>query len=212
MIQPSLEAVVEIVSRPGKLWVRTPPEPWPPFIRLDGVATSDSIALVMHTLSVCGGLNKPLESAEDVVSDAVLILPGGLRATMGSDSIMPSCCCGLEDWREWLGLLEGETSLWLGHDPAPWVECTAQGFTVWADGGMGGSFPSATRIEFTNEQLAASLSKVKRDLNNFLESLRVWARRNATTSADSLVRVFDRAFQISRPSMAPKTHRFNRPL
>ncbi|MFF7580554.1 hypothetical protein ACFZBE_37195 [Streptomyces sp. NPDC008061] len=47
------------------------------------------------------------------------IAPGGLRIrrTDIGVTVSPGCFCGLEDWREWLDVLTGETP-WLGHDPA----------------------------------------------------------------------------------------------
>jgi hypothetical protein len=46
--------------------------------------------------------------------------PGGilLQDTTTGVVIAPGCCFGLENWRDWLDLINGE-ELWLGHGTAP---------------------------------------------------------------------------------------------
>ncbi|MFI0217065.1 hypothetical protein [Streptomyces lydicus] len=63
------------------------------------------------------------EQLRRLLQQEKLIAPGGLRLReIDIDvTVRPGCCCGLEDWRDWLGLLEGDVP-WLGHDPSPAIE------------------------------------------------------------------------------------------
>ena len=36
-----------------------------------------------------------------IIEAESLILPGGLQASFGKQETNPSCCCGLENWRDW---------------------------------------------------------------------------------------------------------------
>lgn len=63
-----------------------------------------------------------------------VIAPGGLRFhdTRTNVTVRPGCCCGLEDWREWLDVADGAT-LWLGHDPSPRLEHADEVVRLWPD-------------------------------------------------------------------------------
>lgn len=75
-----------------------------------------------------------------------MFVPGGLlaRDTETGVSIPPSCCCGLEDWREWVSVPRGGQP-WLGHSPTPWIEHLDGAVRIWPDGGMGKGRPPADR-------------------------------------------------------------------
>ncbi|MDD2338464.1 MAG: hypothetical protein PHD01_18065 [Geobacteraceae bacterium] len=63
-----------------------------------------------------------------------LALNGGLRITKEGKTIDPSCCADFQDWREWELLQAGDIdSLWLGHDPSPWVEVMGDEVIIWSD-------------------------------------------------------------------------------
>lgn len=54
-----------------------------------------------------------------------LFAPGGLRVidTATGTAVVPGCCSGIEEWREWFMLVDGHTwTPYLGHDPDPLAE------------------------------------------------------------------------------------------
>jgi hypothetical protein len=95
-------------------------------IRLWGEMTYPEIGLVFAQLAQYNQIK--LSSDKQVVLKQILkakslVLPGGIQVVCtGQDTISPSCCCGLETWREWIDFLKTGQSPWLGHDPSPWVE------------------------------------------------------------------------------------------
>ncbi len=202
MTQPSLHAVVETSEGPAS-WVSTPPRPWPSRVRLSAETPPEHVALVVHVLAVYNSVNEPNAAPLSLPALAVeteAVLPGGLAAVTDAESIIPGCCSGLEEWREWHSLLDGSGSPFLGHDPAPYVEATPTGFIVWADGGLGEVRAEQTaQIHFSPQRLAAALAEVHADLRGFLRVLRAWCDRAVPAHAEGIVAAFAESFHISDP-------------
>jgi len=199
---PMLEAVVESPEKSIKTWVPLTAQSKPFYkIRLCSSTPADDVAQVVAQLTVYGRADKSALTMEQLVNEPVRILPGGLRVIDNKVIIDPSCCCGLETWREWLGLLTGDGSPWLGHDPAPWVENRNGLFIVHSDGGLGEDGEAApdtrTQITFSRAELEAALLQVQKDLAGFLERLGEWALEHQLAFAEALGRAFDKWFQIS---------------
>jgi hypothetical protein len=105
-----------------------------------------------------------------------LILPGGLIASDGGVAILPSCCCGLESWRDWAEVAPGAASPWLGHDPEPWVECGPDRAIVWEDIG---DTPNLRSVSASYPEIAAALRAAQADLAGFTERLSEWLSSHA---------------------------------
>jgi hypothetical protein len=121
-----------------------------------------------------------------------IIMSGGLlvRDTVSGVVIEPGCCQGLEDWRDWYGVLDG-VHPWLGHSPDPKVEI-GEVVRVWPDcrhaDGPACSIPLA--------ELPVHLAVVQQDLAGFLGLVRECAPYGM--GAD-LADAFDEHFRISAP-------------
>jgi hypothetical protein len=129
-----------------------------------------------------------------------LMVPGGLlaRDTETGVRIPPSCCCGLEDWREWVSVPSGGQP-WLGHSPAPWVEHRDGTVRVWPDGGMGEGRPAADRaITAPLNAVATQLHTAHQDLRGFLDATSQWVQDLAPTVSSELVAKLDESFQITQ--------------
>ncbi len=149
--------------------------------------------LVLGTYGQGGTEPKSLRALASQPPD---VAPGGIAASGGRTTIYPSCCCGLEDWRSWLALFEDGPSPWLGHDPAPWVERSGDGFTIWADGGLGepDSGPPE-RIVVPRSTLARELATIEATLNAFSARLGdVLSERGDVASATAIATWFRRTF------------------
>ncbi|GAA2460250.1 hypothetical protein GCM10010405_50710 [Streptomyces macrosporus] len=98
-----------------------------------------------------------------------VIAPGGLRIhhTDIDVTVSPGCCCGLEDWREWLDITNGDTP-WLGHDPSPRVEHADPVVRLWPHGGDAADAPSERPIEIPVGDLPGILRTVRDGLHGFL--------------------------------------------
>ena len=196
MTEPTLHAVVEINHGPTT-WVATPPSPWPDFVRLFKETLPAHISLILNTLAFYNSLSSdvPVLLPDALAQEDSLALPGGLAATSGSRIIYPSCCSGLEEWRDWFKLLDGTGSPWLGHDPSPFVQSLAETFIVWPDGGLTEHLPSFPEsISFTRSQLEAALKRVSVDLSDFVSVFQTWCNANGIPSSEAIVQNFSKSF------------------
>ncbi|HEY1179840.1 MAG TPA: hypothetical protein VGF17_27100 [Phytomonospora sp.] len=133
---------------------------------------------------------------DGLAAEEKLILPGGLRFRDETTraEVVPGCCGGLEDWRDWETVTEGGR-VWLGHDPAPSVERDGETLRLRQDEG------SDTVVEFRLAELPALLAGAERDLAGFLAALRAWAGTvTSPARADALAFAVDRDFRITPPT------------
>lgn len=199
MNEPTLHAVVEISGGPNS-WVSTPPEPWPPFVRLFDRTPPEHMSLIAYVLSWYNSISRhiPPLSTEELAKEESLVLPGGLAATNGMRTIYPSCCSGLEQWRDWFKLYDGAGSPWMGHDPSPFVENSDAGFIVWPDGGLNEPLPEKDdTIFFTRANLKIALTNVTADLQNFLSSFHSWFITIGINHPEAIIKNFAKSFYIN---------------
>jgi hypothetical protein len=205
-----------VVERPRV----APPTGWPPvadapggWIRLDARTSRDEIAAVVSELATYNRVfdGEPYPRAvwtmgaylDAIVAADRLILPGGLAAFESGEaarSIEPSCCAGLEGWREWLAFDAGGPSPWMGHDPWPGLQRSDEAVRIWSDLGAGTGRPAADAfaLETTAADLRAALAACREDLRAFLGSLSGWAEAVAGRG-EALAARFDRAFGVTAP-------------
>jgi hypothetical protein len=159
-------------------------------------------ALHPHGLDEADGGPREITSVLRAIAEAkCLIVPGGLlaRDTETGVRIPPSCCCGLEDWREWVSVPSGGQP-WLGHSPAPWVEHFDGAVRIWPDGGMGEDCPSTDRaITAPLDAVTAQLHTAHQDLRGFLDAASQWAHDLAPSMASEVTAKLDEAFLITKP-------------
>ena len=115
-----MQAVVEVPSFDAE-W----PPPWPvasmpagSWLALTTESTDQQVGLFAAALAyrldvaVPGGRD---EVVDTLLAEEFLVVPGGLRLvdTGTGMVVVPGCCAGLEDWRDWVRAIAGE-SPWLG--------------------------------------------------------------------------------------------------
>ncbi|MDQ1023487.1 hypothetical protein QF035_001069 [Streptomyces umbrinus] len=112
-----------------------------------------------------------LEQVGRLVATECVIAPGGLRIrdTATGVTAVPGCCSGLENWRDWLDLMNGDEP-WLGHDPSPRVEHAGAVARLWPDGDRQEGLP----IELPLAQLPELLGLVREQLVGFLGAVEAW--------------------------------------
>ncbi|GAA3183151.1 MULTISPECIES: hypothetical protein [Streptomyces] len=140
------------------------------------------------------------EAIRRLLATDKVIAPGGLRVhdTRTNLTVQPGCCCGLEDWREWLGVADGET-LWLGHDPSPRLEHADEVVQLWPDSVGAQETPSGQPIEIVVGDLPGILHTVQEGLQGFLSLAKQWATRHVPNLAENLVARIDEDLAISAP-------------
>jgi hypothetical protein len=129
-----------------------------------------------------------------------LVAPGGLRLrdTAAGTEITPACCCGLESWREWGGLLRGEP-VWLGHDPGTEMVHTPLRIRLTQQAADARRPTRRNKIEIPRDDLPDLLASAHLSLREFLRLVRRWADRTVPHAADRLVAVLDDCFEITGP-------------
>jgi hypothetical protein len=185
----------------GEFWCALPEPPWPHWLMLGAKPTADDIALLLYMLATYGnaGHGSQPQTPAQLAESGRRILPGGLSALRGDLRIDPSCCCGLETWRDWYALADTGTSPWLGHDPAPYAEREGEIFTLWADGGLGfAAAEPVASICFDHGELAAALRNVETALEGFEAGLRAYLRHHHPQYAEPIADNFVSGFV--RPS------------
>ncbi|MFF7603349.1 tetraspanin family protein [Streptomyces mirabilis] len=148
--------------------------------------------------------DRPLTDASEVIRRLLetdkVIAPGGLRVhnTRTNVTVRSGCCCGLEDWREWLDVADGGT-LWLGHDPSPRFERANEVVQLWPDAADAQETPSGQPIEIMVGDLPGILHTVQERLQGFLSLTKQWATRHVPTLAEALAARLDEDLAISAP-------------
>lgn len=199
---PRLEAVIETRRADAQAPWPLPSGERPPFVRLHRGMAGEQIGLAIAEIARYGRhrmAGTPRAVFSDLAARDVLVVGGGLLVRNGRRVIEPSCCLGLEQWREWLDLFDGGHSPWMGHDPSPWVQRTETGFRVWSGGGLGEKRRRPVAITFSDAELRDALRSVHVDLVGFLRDLERWAIELAPDAAHPFVRAIDRHFHITPP-------------
>ncbi len=181
---------------------RDSPFDWAPsnagkdWVELGAETSDDDVALIVATLAsynrvVSSGsiaeVTHALESAQ------TMVLQGGLMARSGDFEIAPSCCCGLETWREWYAVKPNGSSPWLGHDPSPWVDCKTDAAVMWADGDLGDQSP---KMSVPYGELEGARHAASNALEGFKVRLSDWLAAHAPQST-GLAHRFAEAFDIA---------------
>ena len=198
---------MDVVAMPPWLDEWTPP--WPvaapdlgDSIVLDGGASPEEVGFVAALLVRHNTDPMPRGSARDLLRTVVetvdLRLAGGVRVRDGAGSVVePGCCCGVEEWREWLSVTDGESSPWMGHDPWGWVEHEADALRVCSapeDDSALGHGPATVTIAIPRAELPRLLDGVRADLEAFARRLREWAAEIDPALAGPLAERFEAAF------------------
>lgn len=192
--------------------------PWPvtsvaagAWLALAAGCTDEEVGLFVGALAHHLDVESPSGRDEVVaalLAEEILIVAGGLRLldTVTGMAVVPGCCAGLEDWRDWGQVLTGG-SPWLGHDPGPAVEIGVDGgLRVWQDGGPNchhGRW-AGTSVALPPFVLPDLLRNVQQDLVGFLALVKAWTERSGLgENGTALVTAIDRNFTITAPLNLP---------
>jgi hypothetical protein len=181
---------------------RDSPFDWAPsdagkdWIELGAECSDDDVALVVAILASynqAASSGSIPEVAQALEAAQTMVLPGGLMVRSNDFEIAPSCCCGLETWREWYGVKPGGSSPWLGHGPSPWVDCKSDAAVMWADGDLGDRSPS---MSVSYAEIEAARNAASEALKSFEARLSDWLATHASQSQGLALR-FANAFDLA---------------
>lgn len=122
---------------------------------------------------------------------------GGLRVTDDTTGaiLLPGCCTGLEDWRDWYAVLDGNGYAGFGHDPSPTAELHGDRVLATVDAEQ----PGGPVIELPASLLRELLAGAERDLRAFLDLSAGWANRHLPGHAGPVVAAIARVLDLPSP-------------
>lgn len=206
MIQPakkSIEAVVVIRKSDfdasvKPFWEIIQVDSYFTNIRLYSETNFDEIGAIMF--KCCSPIDDEvvIQNAKDAlkhfIDDEGFVLSGGLIfRENGEEKFGPSCCCGLEDWDQWLDVPNGKTNFWNGHDPSCAVEINEGKIKIWQDEQLKNENPS---IEFSAEEFVEKMAQVEKDLKDFLMRLSQWTNQVEPSLEKQVVSYFAKNMNI----------------
>jgi hypothetical protein len=202
-----MQAVMEAPHYEGEFSCPWETPKFQPFsmIRLHGKMTYQAIGLVIAQLAQYNQIELAGDKQtifKELLEAESLILPGGIQVIDElQNTISPSCCCGLETWREWVDFPKTGETPWLGHDPSPFVENRDNVVRIWSDGGIDYSESkqvNAFYIDTSRDRFAKALILVEQDLQAFLFCIDSWAKEVGFAQSSKLSQKFDEYFNIKK--------------
>ncbi|MET9227660.1 hypothetical protein [Lentzea sp. NPDC003310] len=162
-------------------------------IELSGQMSREKVDAALAAIAEYNRDEDGTGSCAGLLEQECLIMAGGLRVrdTATGVQVEPGCCAGLEDWRQWLWLADGERP-WLGHSPEPGLEFRDGAALLWQDSGR----VDGPACEIPIADVPGHLESVRRDLAGFLDLVRRWAPDGL---GDALAARFDAEFRVSEP-------------
>ncbi|WP_146099720.1 hypothetical protein [Kineococcus xinjiangensis] len=201
-----MQAVTEITAPVEAARWPVAPVLTPTWLALNDDCTAEQVGLVVaHLVAYQGhdlrGVTLP-EAIDLLIAADELATPGGLllKDSARAVQVSPGCCAGLEDWRQWVDLLDGRQP-WLGHSPSAGVELFTDYFRVWQDAEAAAVDPaSSSFLDVPAHLLLPLLEEVRMDLIAFLDVVGAWgAHRRLGRRGAALVEALDASWSITAP-------------
>ncbi|ASR46590.1 hypothetical protein B4V02_07825 [Paenibacillus kribbensis] len=113
--------------------------------------------------SFCLSFNELLKQEEVVISGGIAFFEDE------SKYILPSCCCGLEDFSNVIDSILNKQSPWMGHDPTPVITYIGDQVCVWQDDQETIDSNVNFHIQYSHKELIDSLNKTRKEIQGFIE-------------------------------------------
>ncbi|MEU4095797.1 hypothetical protein [Streptomyces sp. NPDC026673] len=207
-----VQPVLDIGTRDGfALWPVAEREPFT-FMPLHGTLSAAEIGTAVMTVAAYNNVRPDAEDAEcpparpgDPVEDFLRGLlteedvqaPGGLRVTDTARdmALLPGCCNGLEEWRDWLDVLDGAGHAGFGHDPSSFAERHGDVVRLTVDAQRDDS----PVLEVPVDVLRTGIARAERDLAGFLRAAAGWAAVRLPAHAPAVATALARSLDMPPP-------------
>jgi hypothetical protein len=148
---------------------------------------------------VAGESPDSVESCLQMIRDAdELSAYGGFEISDEVVQIRPSCCSGIEHWREWRNFLETGASPWMGHDPFGWAERKENEIIIWTDGAATAPHArTSPSIATSCKVFESALSQAEGRLKSFISGLPRWLNHVGHGDAKDILRKIEHDFKTS---------------
>ncbi|MET8646158.1 hypothetical protein ABZX69_26535 [Streptomyces sp. NPDC004074] len=205
VVQPVLETYV---CEGFALWPVAESEPYG-FLPLSGALDAAEVGTAVMRIADCNSIapendgrparpTDPLEGfLHGLLTMDALFAPGGLRIfdTATGTTLLPGCCNGLEERRDWLEVVDGKGWASFGHDPSPLAERHGDIVRLTVDA----EHDNSAVIEVPVTDLRHLLAGAERDLVGFLQRVAVWAAGRLPDHATPVTSAMSRALDLPTP-------------
>ncbi|MEU9705948.1 hypothetical protein [Streptomyces sp. NPDC047981] len=148
------------------------------FLPLGGALDPTQVGTAVMRIAECNDVAPEAESGlagflHGLLTMDPLFAAGGLRVTdtTTGTTLLPGCCHGLEEWRDWFEVVDGTGRASFGHDPSPMAERVGDTARLTVDAEQDAS----PVIELPLSHLADLLDEAERHLTGFLRLAASWA-------------------------------------
>lgn len=208
-----LEPVLEICSLDGfTLWPVAESVPYG-FLPLSGSLDAAEVGTAVMRIADCNDID-PADDRPPRPTDPLggflhglltmedLFASGGLRITDTKTgfTLLPGCCNGMEERRDWFEVFDDDGWASFGHDPSPLAERLGEIVRLTVDAEQNDS----PVIEIPVVELRRLLADAERDLSDFLQLAAAWAAQHLTDHAIHVTAALARALDLPAPLVPPK--------
>ncbi|MFF0472746.1 hypothetical protein [Streptomyces sp. NPDC004284] len=179
------------------------------FLPLGGALKPAQVGTAVMRIAECNDIDPEVDGRSPRPADPLgsflhglltmdhLFAAGGLRVTDTATGItlLPGCCNGLEERRDWLEVIDGDGWASFGHDPSPLAERVGTAVRLTVDAEQDDS----PVIELPVSHLRDLLADAERDLADFLRLAASWTDRHLPDHAAPVVSAIARVLDLPAP-------------
>jgi hypothetical protein len=142
------------------------------YLCLTSDCSTDDVALFLMLLFGYNNIDSKLlfkKAFNELFSNEEIAISGGIAFFEDENNfILPSCCCGLENWQEIEMSIHNKSSPWLGHDPTPGFIYGKDQLIVWSDDPEKNDH-DLLNIKYSYKEIFKCLEKTKFELKEFIQ-------------------------------------------
>ncbi|MFJ4982049.1 hypothetical protein ACIP6X_43315 [Streptomyces coeruleorubidus] len=208
-----LQPVLEIYASDGfTLWPVAESAPYG-FLPLSGALDPAEVGTAVMRIADCNNIDPEEDGRPPRPADPLggflhglltmddLFASGGLRITdtATGTTLLPGCCNGLDERRDWLEVVDGNGWASFGHDPSPLVERDGDVVRLTVDA----EHDNSPVIELPVTDLRRLLAGAERDLIDFLHLAAAWAALHLRDYATPVTAALGRALDLPALEIPP---------
>ncbi|WP_028799955.1 hypothetical protein [Streptomyces sp. 142MFCol3.1] len=205
-----LQPVLEVHAPEGfTLWRVDGTRPYA-FLPLSGGLTPAEVGTAVMSIADCNNVEPGDDSRSPRPADPLggflhglitmddLFASGGLRITDTATGVtlLPGCCNGLDERRDWHEVLDGDGWACFGHDPSPLAERDGDTVRLTVDA----EDESSAVIDVPVGDLRRLLAGAERDLDDFLRLAAAWVALHLPDHVSPVISALGRALDLPAPT------------
>ncbi|WP_217166983.1 hypothetical protein [Streptomyces sp. AC512_CC834] len=205
-----LQPVLEVSGASGfSLWPVSELEPYA-FLPLSGALAPAEVGTAVMSIAAHNNVAPAADDCPSRPTDPLgavlhgllimeeLVACSGLRVTDTASGVtlLPGCCNGLEERRDWFDVLDGDGWASFGHDPSPLAQRHGDIVRLTVDADR----EDSPVIELATAELRRLLTGAERDLTEFLDVAAAWTSRQLPNHTALVTSALARALLFCEPA------------